>query len=288
MMKLFLDITSLRLLIVLAVLCYMWGGFLSPHIYAEEPIVVGTSAIHSAVKDLTGQETELAVVVPPDLCPGHFDLKPGDIEKFIHAKLIILHTWQKDLPAIKSLLRGTNPPDEKVMYIQLEGNWLVPKNYIIGLEKVGEILIKAGLISEDDCKKQITKRKKEISSFEQQILNNLKNVQPENISVITSIFQSDFVNWLGFRNIATFPRAEEITLSLWGELLNKGKTNKVKIVIENLQSGEVDLVKRLSTELNSQSVVLSGFPYTCPTCNSWEASVQNNIDILLKAIKNIN
>ncbi|MGC8846601.1 MAG: metal ABC transporter solute-binding protein, Zn/Mn family, partial [Candidatus Hydrogenedens sp.] len=161
-MKHFIIFTSYRLLIVLAVLCNMWGGISSPHIYADEPVVVGTSAIHSAVKDLTGKDTELAVVVPPDLCPGHFDLKPGDIEKFINAKLVILHTWQKDLPAIKSLIRGTNPPPEKVVYIQVEGNWFVPKNYILGLEKVGAELIRAGLLTEDNYKQRIEKRKKEI------------------------------------------------------------------------------------------------------------------------------
>ncbi len=268
-------------------LCYMWGGLLLPHIYAEAPIVVGTSAIQSAVKDLCGTQTELAVVVPPDLCPGHFDLKPGDVEKFINAKLIILHTWQKDLPAIKSLLRGTNPPGEKVVYIQLEGGWLVPKNYIVGLEKVGEALVKSGLLTEEDYKKQLEKRKTEISHFEQQVLTNIHKSHPETITVISSIFQSDFVSWLGFKVVATFPRAEEVNLSLWGELLNKGKIEKIKIVIENLQSGEIELVKRLASELQAQSVVLSGFPYTCPTCNSWEASVQNNIDILLKTIKNI-
>lgn len=287
-MKISLNITSYRLLIVLAVLCYMWGGPLSPHIYAEGPIVVGTSAIHSVVKDLTGKDnTELAIVVPPDLCPGHFDLKPGDVEKFINAQLIILHAWQKDLPAIKSLLRGTNPPTEKVVYIQVEGNWLVPKNYIVGLEKIGMILVKSGLLNEENYQKQMDKRKKEISDFEQRILNNIKIIQPQNIPVVSSIFQSDFINWLGFKTVATFPRAEEINLSLWGELLKKGKTENVKIVIENKQSGEVELVKRLAAELNAQSVILSGFPYTCPTCNSWEESVQNNINILLKAVKDI-
>ncbi|HOK08964.1 MAG TPA: zinc ABC transporter substrate-binding protein [Candidatus Hydrogenedens sp.] len=280
------SIFTFRLLFVLAVSCYMWGGFLSPHIYADKPIVVGTSGIHSAVKDLTGKDTELAIVVPPDLCPGHFDLKPSDIEKFINAKLVILHTWQKDLPAIKSLIRGTNPSPEKVVYIQVEGNWLVPKNYILGLEKVGAELIKAGLLTEESYKQQIDKRKKEILNFEQQILNNIKVFQPENFPVITSVFQSDFMNWLGFKVVATFPRTEEINLSLWGEILSKGKKEKAKIVVENLQSGEIELVKRLASELNAQSVILSGFPYACPSCNSWEASVQNNIDILLKAVKN--
>lgn len=288
-MKPFTLITSYRLLIVLAVLCNMWGGFLlSPHMYADEPLVVGTSAIHSAVKDLSGKDSELAIVVPPDLCPGHFDLKPGDIEKFINAKLVILHTWQKDLPAIKSLIHGTNPPPDKIVYIQVEGNWLLPKNYIKGLEQIGKVLIKAGLLSEEDFKKQFEKRKKEIVSFEQQVLNSVKEIQPENIPVIASVFQSDFVKWLGFKVVDTFPRAEEINLSLWGNLLKKGKEENVKIVVENQQSGEIDLVKRLSTELNAQSVILSGFPYTCSSCNSWEASVQNNINSLLEALKKIN
>ncbi len=284
-MKRYVNLTSYRLLIVLAVLCLMWGGVISPHIQAEEPIVVGTSAIHSAIKDLTGKDTELATVVPPNLCPGHFDLKPGDIEKFINAKLIILHNWQKELPAIKSLIRGTNPPPEKVVYIDVEGNWFVPKNYIAGLEKIGGILVKSGLLSEEDYKTKLEQRKKEINDFEQKVLSDIRNIQPENIPVIVSIFQKDFLSWLGFKVVNTFPRAEEISLALWGELLNKGKQENVKIVVENLQSGEIELVKRLASELNAKSVILSGFPYACSTCNSWETSVQNNINMLINAIK---
>lgn len=287
-MKTLIKITSYKLLIVLAVLCNMWGGFLlSPHMYAEEPLVVGTSAIHSAVKDLTGKDSELAIVVPPDLCPGHFDLKPGDIEKFINAKLVILHTWQKDLPAIKSLIRGTNPAPEKIAYVQVEGNWLVPNIYIKGLEQIGSILIKAGLLSEEDYKKQFEKRKKEIDSFEQQVLNKIKDIHPGTIPIIASTFQKDFLNWLGFKVVDTFPRAEEINLSFWGNLLQKGKEANVKIVVENQQSGEIDLVKRLSTELNAQPAILSSFPYACSICNSWEASVQNNINSLLESVKKI-
>ncbi|HOQ33067.1 MAG TPA: zinc ABC transporter substrate-binding protein [Candidatus Hydrogenedens sp.] len=285
-MKFFSIFTSYRLLIVLAVLYNMWGGLLlSPHMYADEPLVVGTSAIYSAVKDLSGKDSELAIVVPPDLCPGHFDLKPGDIEKFINAKLVILHTWQKDLPSIKSLIHGTNPPPEKIAYIQVEGNWLVPQNYIKGLEQIGKVLIKAGLLSEENFKKQFDKRKKEIDNFEQQALKSIKDIHPENIPLIVSAFQSDFVNWLGFKVVDTFPRAEEINLSVWGNFLKKGKEENVKIVVENQQSGEIDLVKRLSTELNAQSTILSSFPYACSSCNSWEASVQNNINSLREAIK---
>jgi len=275
-----------KFLIVLVLLISICCGFAISHLYADETIVVGTSAIHSAIKDLTGKDTDLAIVVPPDLCPGHFDLKPGDMEKFLNARLIILHTWQKELPSIKSLIRGTNPPKEKVAYIQVEGNWLVPQNYMRGLEEIGKTLITAGLLTEEDYKKQFEKRKNEILAFEQETIQKVKKCNPENIYLISSTFQSDFVNWLGFKVIATFPRTEEFNLSSWGELLDKSKKEHVNIVVENLQSDEIEIVKKLSSELNAKPVVLSGFPYACPTCNSWEASVENNITILLNAINN--
>ncbi|HOV32135.1 MAG TPA: zinc ABC transporter substrate-binding protein [Candidatus Hydrogenedens sp.] len=275
-----------RFLIVLVLLISICCAFATSHLYADEIIVVGTSAIHSAIKNLTGKDTELAIVVPPDLCPGHFDLKPGDIEKFLNAKLIILHTWQKELPSIKSLIRGTNPPKEKVAYIQVEGNWFVPQNYIRGLEEIGKVLITAGLLTEEDYKKQFERRKNEILAFEQQTIQKVKKYNPEDIHLISSTFQSDFVNWLGFKVVATFPRTDEFNLSSWGELLNKGKKEHVNIVVENLQNDEIEIVKKLSSELNAEPVILSSFPYTCPTCNSWEISVENNITTLLNAINN--
>lgn len=273
-------------LIVLVLLVNICCVFEISHLYADEPIVVGTSAIHSAVKDLTGKDAELAIVVPPNLCPGHFDLKPSDIEKFLNAKLIILHIWQKELPSVKSLIRGTNPPREKVAYIQAEGNWFVPQNYIRGMEEIGKVLISAELLTEEDYKKQFEKRKNEILAFEQETIQKVKKYNPENIQLISSALQSDFVDWLGFKVVATFPRTEEFNLSSWGKLLDKGKKEHVNIVVENLQSDEIEIVKKLSFELNAEPVILSSFPYTCPACNSWETSVENNITILLNAINN--
>lgn len=264
----------------------LWGVVsATPPSHALERIIVGTSAIQFAVRELTGNETELAVVIPPDTCPGHFDLKPSDLEKFQNADLILLHTWQKELPAIQSLLKHTQFSENKVIYVPIEGSWLVPKKYLSALKYIGNVLVQLGILAEHQLKEKLSQRKAELDKFEQQILQEVKELHPENTPILCSVFQKEFLLWLGCNIVDIIPRGDEITLQKWGELLNKGKSHYVKIVVENQQSGEIEMIKRLAKELSAQSVVLSNFPGACPGCNTWENSVKHNVDALIKALK---
>lgn len=248
-------------------------------------IVTGTSAIYSAVKEFVDESHITGIVVPPNLCPGHFDLKPSDIEKFAKGNLIILHEWQRDLPAIKSLLKATSQhSDKRILWIPLQGSWMVPENYLKGLKTIGEMLVKENIISNDLYRNTLEKREKEILEFSNKAKEKLKSLEVGKINVISSNFQSQFLKWLGFNVIAEYPRAEEITIKLWGELLKLGQEKNVRLVVENLQSGEIQTVKSLAREIDAKSVVLSNFPLAYPEERSWEDSVLHNIEIIINAL----
>lgn len=277
----------ISLLLFLAVLG-VWGETLcdenSPS-SQNYKIVVGTSAIYSAVREFVDGTSISGIVIPPDLCPGHFDLKPSDFEKFSHSDLIILHEWQKNLPAIKSLIQGANPPPENLLWIALEGSWMVPDNYLRGLKAIGESLVKKKIIDTKTFEKTLEKRTTEISKFSQEVKSKIKSVEPQNINVVSSTFQKEFLIWLGFNVVAEYPRAEELTIRIWGELLNIGKNKNVKLVVENLQSGEIQTVKTLAKELGAKSVILSNFPLISTHDESWEDSVLHNVDNIINSLK---
>ncbi|MCX8063864.1 MAG: zinc ABC transporter substrate-binding protein [Candidatus Hydrogenedentes bacterium] len=248
-------------------------------------VAVGSSSIYSAVKEFVDAKHITDIIIPPDLCPGHFDLKPGDVEKFLESDLIILHNWQKDLPAIKSLLRVANPNSEKLAWVPIQGSWMLPQNYVKGLEAISKLLMEKKIISKETGEEILERRKREILRFSEDIKNKISALKPENIYVISSSFQSEFLRWLGFNVVGEYSRAEEITLKTWGDLLKTGKEKDVKLIVENLQSGELQTVKALANDLNAKSVVLSNFPMAETEDKSWEDSVLRNVNIIINALR---
>ena len=57
-------------------------------------VVTSTSMIAQIVKRVGGDRVDVINIIPPAQCPGHFDVKPGDIQKLADADLFFLHGWQ--------------------------------------------------------------------------------------------------------------------------------------------------------------------------------------------------
>jgi zinc transport system substrate-binding protein len=43
-------------------------------------IVAGSSLIANIIEDVADGRLKTCTLVPPEMCPGHYDIKPGDIE----------------------------------------------------------------------------------------------------------------------------------------------------------------------------------------------------------------
>jgi ABC-type Zn uptake system ZnuABC Zn-binding protein ZnuA len=61
---------------------------------AKLKVVTSTSLIAQIVERVGGDKVSVVNIIPPAQCPGHFDVKPGDIQKLADAKLFIIHNWQ--------------------------------------------------------------------------------------------------------------------------------------------------------------------------------------------------
>ena len=57
-------------------------------------VVTSASLIAQIVERVGGDKVSVVNIIPPAQCPGHFDVKPGDIQKLADAKLFIIHNWQ--------------------------------------------------------------------------------------------------------------------------------------------------------------------------------------------------
>jgi len=61
---------------------------------AQLKVVTSTSLIAQIVERVGGDLVSVVNIIPPAQCPGHFDVKPSDIQKLADADLFLLHGWQ--------------------------------------------------------------------------------------------------------------------------------------------------------------------------------------------------
>ncbi|MBC7324688.1 MAG: zinc ABC transporter substrate-binding protein, partial [Moorella sp. (in: Bacteria)] len=81
----------------------------------------------------------------------------------------------------------------------------------------------------------------------------------------------------------TYGRPEELTPQRVRELVDKGRQEGAKLIIDNLQSGP-DAGAGMAKELGIPRVTISNFPGGLPGTDKWDQALQKNIELLLAAL----
>jgi len=249
---------------------------------AELKVVTSTSLIAQIVERVGGDMVDVVNIIPPAQCPGHFDVKPGDIQKLADADLFLLHGWQGE-KFTDELIASANNPDLTVGIIDTQGNWMTPP---VQQEAVDEIAAKLSQIDSKNSaiyKKLAKMLKVMIGTKLNELEGRLAENNLVNINVICDEQQAGFVQWTGISIVATYGRPDSLTPQVVKDLVDKGREENVTLIIDNLQSG-ADAGKAIAEELGCQRIIISNFPGGFDDTETWEKAIDYNIELILKAI----
>lgn len=282
-----MKIRKFHFLVVFLVLgCLLWlAGGCTPKEQEKLSVATGTSLIAAIVEEVGGDRVEVTNIVPPGACPGHFDLKPSDVQKLATAKLFLRHEWQGSM-FTQDLINSVHNEDLVVVPVAVEGNWMAPPVQKEAVEKIAEILIENDPANRSYYEENKKRLISSIEAKEREIRAKLQAANVSNIKVMCSSMQEGFLKWAGFNVVATYGRPEEFTPQTIQELINKGKQEGVKLVVDNLQSGP-DAGKGIAKELGAVQVTISNFPGALPQTDTWAAAVEKNVELLLDAVRQI-
>lgn len=250
---------------------------------AKLKVVTTTSLIASIVEQVGGDKVEVANIIPPAQCPGHFDVKFTPMKALADAQLFFLHGWQGEMFSTQ-LIDSANNPDLKVVTLNINGNWMTPTVYS---QAVGNI---TAALAEADPENAIFYQNN-AKSFQDAIAakgNELKaKLTAANVSqykVICGDMIKGLIVWTGFNVIASYPRPEDLTPQKMQELIDLGKQSGVAIVIDNLQSGSPDAGVTMAQEIGAVQVTLTNFPGGFDNTETWEKAIEKDVDLLLEAL----
>lgn len=241
-------------------------------------IVVTTSLLESAVRDVGGNDFHVFRLVPPGSCPGHFDATPADLERIVNAPLFIRHDYQSALDA--KLGRAGKRP-RRCLSIPDQGAQTIPANYLAVCRQTCDALC---ALLPDKARALKSRLAQTVESINLVASKTATDAAPlRGKAVITSRLQADFCRWLGLTVAATFDNGDQASLRGIEQAIKQARESGAKAVVCNLQRGLREgqvLAERLGLPL----IILSNFPETRSGKGGYPALLRGNVNALLRGI----
>lgn len=272
----------ITVIMVLSLLASVLFGGCSTENSDRLKVVTSTSLLAQIVERVGGDKVSVVNIIPPAQCPGHFDVKPSDIQKLADAKLFIIHNWQGEKFA-EDLIASANNKSLTTIQVEIMGNWMTPPVQREAADKIAAVLAQIDPENITTYQNAAAEYEAKVTAKESEIKAMLGQVDLSKVNVLCDEQQAGFVKWADLNIISTYGRPETFTPQVVKDLLDKGKTGGVSLVIDNMQTGG-EAGKSLAEELGVKHIVLSNFPGGYESTDTWEKAIDKNIELILNAI----
>ena len=257
---------------------------LAQHAPPSADIMTGSSFITNIIQDVADDKVEPRTFIPPGVCPGHYDVKPSDIEALVNSKAFFIHNYQQNYENVIGLIEAAENPDLIITVINITGNWMAPPIQAQAVDKIAQAL---GEIYPENAayyQERAVEREQAILDYGAEVKNTLQDAGIEDVKVICAEMQAGFVGWAGFNITATYGRLEDLSPTDVNQLITEAKQAGVALVIDNLQSGTTTLGAAMEQDIEAIPVTISNFPGGLENTETWEKAIDKNVDLLLQAL----
>ncbi|AQT69751.1 ABC-type Zn2+ transport system, periplasmic component/surface adhesin [Anaerohalosphaera lusitana] len=240
-------------------------------------IAVTSTYLQSAILDIY-PDANILCIASPGMCPGHFDLKPSQINQLRTSKALLLFDFQKSL---LDQLKRVEADGLQCLTVTGRSGLCVPSTYLATCEEVAKQLTSIYPAHSNEFQKNLAMLRQRLAEFNPQTSPSFRPFT--DTPVVCSQHQADFARWLGLRVVAEFHPSDAVTPPQIERCIQKARTQNAKLIIANQQEG-TDLALSMAKRLNIQVAVFSNFPRISDPQNNFETLVRNNVKNLKKAL----
>lgn len=247
-------------------------------------IMAGSSLIADIIQDIADGKLTAYTLIPPGMCPGHYDVKPSDVERLANSEVLIIHNWQQNMKNISDLVEAADNPDLVIKVIDVPDMPMVPQIQAETTDKVAQAL---GEIDPENAayyQEKATERTQAILAKGEEVQDKLQAANVSGINVLCVEYQAGFAEWAGFNVTDTYGRPEDLSVADVEELVVEAKEAGVALVIDNLQSGATSNSDAMAEDIGAIQVTISNFPGGFENTETWEKAIDKNADLLLEAL----
>lgn len=253
-------------------------------VQSSADIITGSSLIADVTQDLAEGKLEVHNLIPPGMCPGHYDVKPSDVETLANSQALLIHNWQQDKANILGLIEAAQNPNLIITVIDVPDAPMTPDVQAEAIDKIAQALSEIDPENSTYYQERGELIKQEVLSKGKEIQGRLEEAKVSEARVICSATQAGFADWAGFNVVATYGRPEELSVAEVEQLVTEAKQAGVALVIDNLQSGATGSSEAMALDIGAIQVTISNFPGGFEDTKTWEKTIDKNVDLLLKAL----
>ena len=246
--------------------------------------VAGTTLLSDILHDLGGGSATVRTVIPGGACPGHYDLKPGDLRLLQKADAVFLHPWQEKQSHIQSLIRAAEKKNLRVFVVPVQGNLMIPELQSEATRTIARMLSQIEPKEAPRYEQAMERRSRSVTDTGRDLKRQLDAAGAQRTAVLCATSQKEFVSWAGFHIAGDYDRLEDLTPEKIAALVYRARKAQVTLVIDNLQSG-MNAGRGMADELGAEHVNLSNFPGGLKGAETWEKSVLKNVEVLGAALQ---
>ena len=244
----------------------------------EKPLVVCTTTIlASFAGEVGGEKIDVMSLVPPGLCPAHFDVKPSDVYAISEASLVIKSGIE---PWLDDIISSSGNTEVIVHNTGGLGPWNIPPNAVKYVSNITNALCTAFPENSTYFKQESAALCEYINSTALELKNEAAQYNVNEAKVICMQWQQGFVDWLGFDVVKTYKSPEALSQQEIIDIIDTANSENVALIIDNLQSG-TEFGARLASETKAVHVILSNFPGAVPNTNNYTTMIRYNCRQLL-------
>ncbi len=265
--------------------CMLAAVFLSsaqPAASGGRPLVLcTTSVLASIVEDLAGGRVEVRYLVSPAMCPGHYDVKPGDIESIRSAALILAHgmEWRGWL---RELIKSANQTGSlKAAIRNVTGPWNTPQMLKERYRRVASVL---GEVLGLDVSSELSGCLAAIDRVDAELKSMASRYGFSETPVACMLWQRDFIQYLGFRVVAVYGPTEYLSQRDIEEIERNITRYGAKLIVDNLHSG-VEVGRKIAEDTGIVQVALINFPEAVPEVHNVTEMMLYNARVLADGLK---
>ncbi len=211
-------------------------------------------------------------ILPPNQCPGHYDIKLSDVQKTQKAALLVSF---RGMPFMKKASSGGAQ-----LLVDAGGrNWMRPDVYVDGLNLLAEELAARFPRDRDAIAARRQEAMDRINAAAAALLEKIRQAGLQGRAVLASRMQKEPLEWMGFSVAGAYGRPEAISAREIVRLTMAGRRYRAVAVVDNLQSGP-DAGKGIAEALGVVHLVLTNFP----SAEGYLATLEANVDAVLAAL----
>jgi len=276
------NISITHILVFSAALSCILNGCKNTASDQNQPeIAVTNSYLQCVAKDLCEGQKEVLCLTPPGMCPGHFDISPGQVNKLCKCRILLRFDFQKGIDESLSRMKDKGL---KIGSVRALAGLCVPETYLAACQDVCNVLSLEYPQREAKYKQRLKLIEKRLENVSKKLHSKIKQAGLGNAKVLASNHQAQFCNWLGLETIATFVGSDTETVSNIQKCLDKAREYNIRFIIANEQEGTA-LAAALAERLEAKVVVFSNFPDIDNRANNFDRLLSENIQALFEPVK---